>query len=182
MWDVLLQNLPTVILLLVAVIICGADLIKAINIWRAEQKKKVDKIIENKQQEVNIRDEFELLHQRFDTVDQRLDALESRIAASEKNINRLTASDMHDIKSWIVEQYQKFYVQQGWIDLFSAETIDRRYEDYQKEGGNSYIATLIKRLHSLPTEPDQGLLREKGGENNEHYFTFTEQENHTDSD
>lgn len=159
MWDVLLQNLPTVILLTVAVIICGADLIKAINTWKNEQKKKIDKIVEDKQDKVNIQDEFKMLHQRFDTIDARLDSLEGRMVSAEKKLHELTVSDMHDIKAWIVEQYQRFYVQQGWIDAYSAETIDRRYEDYRKEGGNSYVETLIEQLHTLDMNPEQSRFK-----------------------
>ena len=43
MWDTLLNNLPLAIVLIIAAIICGADLIKAISVWRAERKKKIDK-------------------------------------------------------------------------------------------------------------------------------------------
>ena len=74
---------------------------------------------------------------------------------AEERLNDLTVSDMHDIKAWIVEQYHRFYGQQGWIDAFSAETIDRRYMDYVKEGGNSYVENLINQLHTLPMDPKE---------------------------
>ena len=67
---------------------------------------------------------------------------------------------MHDIKAWIVEQYHKFYTNQGWIDAFSAETIDIRYEDYLKEGGNSYVENLIAQLHTLSMDPTQRVKKE----------------------
>lgn len=161
MWEMLLQNLPTVILLLIAIVICGADLIKSINTWKSVRNKRVDEIIEEKQQKTNIQVEFDRLHQRFDAIDKRLDALEERVAAAEQQLKDLTVSDMHDIKAWIVEQYQRFYVQQGWIDAFSAETIDRRYSDYKKEGGNSYVKNLIDQLHTLSMDPEHSLHKDK---------------------
>lgn len=161
MWETLMQNLPTVILLLVAIIICGADLIKAIRTWKEERKKKVDEIVEKKQQEINLVTEFERLHQRFDIIEKRLDALETRLSAAEERLQDLTVSDMNDIKAWIVEQYQKFFVQQGWIDAFSAETIERRYSDYEKEGGNSYIKNLMDQLHTLPMDPEQSKYKDR---------------------
>lgn len=164
MWDPLLQNLPTVILLLIATIICGADLIKAIHVWKDERKKKVDQIIENKQQEVNLQAEFSRLHERFDAIELRLDDLEERMIAAERKLQDLTISDMHDIKAWIVEQYQKFYVQQGWIDAFSAETVDRRYSDYVKEGGNSYVENLMEQLHTLSMDPAQSRYKDNSQE------------------
>lgn len=155
MWDTLLQNLPTVILLLVATIICGADLIKAIRVWKEERQKKINNVVAEKQRELDIQAEFNKLHERFDKIDQRLDGLEDRMGTAEQRLKDLTESDMHDIKAWIVEQYHKFYTNQGWIDAFSAETIDKRYADYVKEGGNSYIENLINQLHTLSMDPEQ---------------------------
>lgn len=162
MWDVLLQNLPTMILLLIAIIICGADLIKALRVWKEEREKKVDEAIEEKQEKVSLATEFARLHERFDIIEKRLDVLEERTAAAEGKLQDLTESDMHDIKAWIVEQYHKFYVEQGWIDAFSAETIDRRYSDYIKEGGNSYVENLINQLHTLSMDPEQSRYKDKG--------------------
>ena len=155
MWDILLQNLPLVVLIVVAIIICGADLIKAIRVWREEHKRKTDKIVEEKQKENDILNELKAINARFDTIENRFSQFEERIAKIEQRIEDLTESDMHDIKSWIVDQYHKFYIEQGWIDAFNADTLDKRYEDYKKEGGNSYIDTLMKRLHSLPMDPPQ---------------------------
>ena len=95
------------------------------------------------------------------TANKKLTDMESRMFTAEQRLHDLTQSDMHDIKCWIVDQYQKFYVEQGWIDAFHADTIDRRYEDYLKEGGNSYIETLIERLHTLPMDPPAD---KKGGD------------------
>lgn len=167
MWETLLQNLPTVILLLVAIIICGADLIKAIRTWREERDKKVNEIVEEKQKKINLSVEFSRLHERFDAIEKRLDVLEKRMGVAEAELQDLTVSDMHDIKAWIVEQYQKFFVQQGWIDAFSAETIDRRYSDYKKEGGNSYIENLIDQLHTLSMDPEQSRYKNQNKEGGE---------------
>lgn len=155
MWDVLLPNLPTIILVIIALIICGAELIKAIRVWREERDTRLNAAIAQRQEQINLREEFERIHARFDAIDERLDNFETRLAAAEQGIKDLTTSDMHDIKAWIVEQYHKFYNNQGWIDAFSAETIDRRYQDYLKEGGNSYVENLINQLHTLSMDPTQ---------------------------
>ena len=141
------------ILIVAAIIICGADLIKAIGVWSKSRKDVITRIQQEYQEQQNILDEFEAIHDRFDQLDEKIDTLGDRVCQTERSIKDLTMSDMHDIKAWIVEQYHKFYVEQGWIDAFNAETIDNRYEDYLKEGGNSYIKTLMDRLHTLPMDP-----------------------------
>ena len=155
MWDILLPNLPTIVILVIAIIICGADLIKAIHVWRNEKKRRIDEEVEKRQKELDIIEEFKKLHERFDQIDSRLTNLETRMEKAEGKLKDLTTSDMHDIKAWIVEQYHKFYTNQGWIDAFSAETIDKRYADYVKEGGNSYVENLINQLHTLSMDPTQ---------------------------
>ena len=159
MWDILLQNLPTVLLVIAAAVICGAELIKAFRVWKEEHQNKINQGVAKKQQECNLNEEFNKLHGRFDLIEKRLDDLELRMAASEGKLQDLTDSDMHDIKAWIVGQYQHFYVRQGWIDAYSADTIEKRYEDYKKEGGNSYIATLMEHMRTLPMDPSQSIRR-----------------------
>ena len=146
-WEILFANPFLVIVIIIALIFCGVELYKAVKIIRDAVKGKVKQEIKQEQEAVDIKKEFDTLHKRFDF-------LEEKIHNAETRLNVLTESDMHDIKSWIVEQYHKFVIRQGWIDAFSAETIERRYEDYKKEGGNSYIDALIEKLHSLSMDPE----------------------------
>ena len=145
-WDILLQNIPLAIIIVIAIIICGAELIKAIGVWKNKGEERITKTQKFNKTLEDIQASLVLLHDKIDKQELRLEEFE--IALSD-----LTISDMHDIKSWIVEQYHRFYINQGWIDAFNAETIDRRYEDYKKEGGNSYIDTIMDRLHELPMDP-----------------------------
>ena len=160
MWDILFNNLPLTILIIVALFFCGIEIIKGIQFLKGLKDKQVDQKVEERQQEIDIQAEFQKLHSRLDQIDSRLDEFGKRMAAAEERLTDLTISDMHDIKSWIVEQYHKFYVHQGWIDAFSAETIDRRYSDYKKEGGNSYIGNLMDQLHTLSMDPEQSRHRD----------------------
>lgn len=146
-WNILFENPFLIVVIVLALIFCGIEVYKALKFITDIIRGKVRKEINQEQESVDIKKEFDALHKRFD-------ALEKRIGEAEIRLDALTESDMHDIKSWIVEQYHKFVLQQGWIDAFSAETIDRRYEDYKKEGGNSYIDTLIEKLHSLSMDPE----------------------------
>ena len=161
MWDIIIQNLPTIILVIFATIICGAELIKALRVWRDERQRHINGQIEEQNHDATIQNAITELMGKLDIVLNRLEKIEERMKTAEDRLTDLTISDMHDIKGWIVEQYHKFYNEQGWIDAFSAETIDRRYNDYKKEGGNSYIQELIDRLHGLPMDPPQPVAKGK---------------------
>ena len=66
------------------------------------------------------------------------------------NINILMESDRDSIKSWIVEKHHHFCYEIKAIDYFSLESIERRYQHYKAEDGNSYVATLMEELEALP--------------------------------
>lgn len=69
-------------------------------------------------------------------------------------ITTLTESDKDAIKGWIVSQYYHF-MEQGWIDDFSMDTLEKRYDHYVEEGGNHYIHTLMSELRELPKDKDK---------------------------
>ena len=159
-WELIKNNLALVILLTLAIIICGADLIKAIGVWKAKRKASIDAKVQKQQEEKNLLDTLKELRADVKEANEKLKEQDDRFSKIEKKLEDLTESDMHNIKSWIVDQYHKFYVEQGWIDAFSADTLDHRYEDYKKEGGNSYIKTLMDRLHTLPMDPPNQTRRD----------------------
>ena len=153
MWDIIFQNLPTILLVIIAIIICGAELIKAIRVWKEERDRKINGHIEEQNQEQAQQNAILELNSKMDLILHKLDSIEERLQKAEVRLDQLTESDMHDIKAWIVEQYHKFYIGQGWIDAFNAETLGLRYEDYKEEGGNSYIDDLVAKLRTLSMDP-----------------------------
>ena len=76
-----------------------------------------------------------------------------RLDRQQEILTLLTESDKDDIKSWIVQQYHLFFEEKGWIDDFSMDSLEKRYACYQQEGGNSYIAGMVKQLRTLPRHP-----------------------------
>lgn len=65
----------------------------------------------------------------------------------------LTESDKDDIKSWIVEK-RNYYVAhpEEKIDNFLMDTIEKRYQHYKDEGGNSYISNMMEELRKMAKE------------------------------
>ena len=71
-----------------------------------------------------------------------------RVAYMEDKIDKITTSNMHDIKSWIVDKHHNL-MKQGYIDDFSMDTLEKRFSDYVALGGNSYIEGLMNELRQL---------------------------------
>lgn len=66
-----------------------------------------------------------------------------------KAIQLLTQSDKDDIKAWITEKHHYFCYEKGQIDDYSLDCIEKRYNHYKDEGGNSFIDDLMDDLRNL---------------------------------
>lgn len=76
-------------------------------------------------------------------------------------IDMLIDSDKDAIKSYITREHHYFCYQVGWIDDFSLDCLERRYQHYYDEGGNSFIQGFMEQLRALPKqEPETQILRE----------------------
>lgn len=88
-----------------------------------------------------------------ETLMEAIARLDARMDAQDEKIQQLLDSDKNAIKAWIVREYHFFKEQQGWVDDFSMDTIERRFGNYEKEGGNSYVHSLIEELRKMPKKP-----------------------------
>lgn len=117
-------------------------------------KKQKEQLLEEyyancKEQHNETMSQYKKLSDKLDNIDDSINQLTARV-------DELTASDMHDIKQSIVKDYHYYVEQQKWIDDFSLETLELRFQDYKKEGGNSYIENLMNEIRKLPKHPPQG--------------------------
>ena len=97
---------------------------------------------------------------KFAKYEEEIKALKENQEKMSESINRLSAnvellidSDKDDIKSFITKEYHYFVEQKGWIDKFSFDCIEKRFNHYKDEGGNSFIEDLMNELRQLPKQP-----------------------------
>lgn len=69
------------------------------------------------------------------------------------NIQLLAEADQADIKAWITEKHHHFCYEKKYIDDYNLDCIEKRYHYYQLEGGNSFVADLMKEIRALPKQP-----------------------------
>lgn len=103
--------------------------------------KKLDEEIEGRKKEVQRLDSY------HESLKIELDALLDKM-------DLLIRSDKDDIKAWITREYHYFVEQKGWIDDYSLDCIEKRYEHYKEENGNSFVKDLMYEIRRLPhTDP-----------------------------
>lgn len=99
----------------------------------------------------------------------RLDRLETNMSKLTEDVNHITdkvdllvKSDRDDIKAFITREHHYFCYKVGWIDDYSLDCLEHRFEHYRKENGNSFIEGLMNEVRALPkTDPKE--QEKKGG-------------------
>lgn len=129
------------------------EILQLIDFFRNRAKNKYDQQHQEQNNEEKILDKMEELEDQFATLyhdcTSSLETIQKTQKEHEKTLNLLVASDKDDIKLNIVQQHH-YFVKQGYIDDFSMDAIEKRYDHYKAEGGNSYITDLMQELRKLP--------------------------------
>lgn len=108
-------------------------------------KDRIFKFVKKEQKTTSIEDQIKSI-----LISQK--ELYQQIEQINGTIQILVKSDKDDIKSFITKEYHNFTIQ-GWIDDYSLDCIEKRFEHYKDEGGNSFIEQLMKEIRKLPHQP-----------------------------
>lgn len=76
--------------------------------------------------------------------------LSDKVDGISAQVETLFNSDRDDIKAWITEKHHYFCYKLGYIDDFNLNCIEKRYEHYKEENGNSFVADLMADIRRLP--------------------------------
>ena len=120
---------------------------------------RIKKVFNYEHTKLNNKEE---LRQKLQEQNQTIAILKNNQQATDKILQNLSAkidmlidSDKDDIKSYITREHHYFCYQVGWIDDFSLDCLERRYQHYEDEGGNSFAAGFMNELRALPKQPPQ---------------------------
>ena len=109
-----------------------------------------EKYFKNKNKE---EDKFAKYEEEIKALKENQEKMSESINKLSANVELLIDSDKDDIKSFITKEYHYFVEQKGWIDKFSFDCIEKRFNHYRDEGGNSFIEDLMSELRKLPKQP-----------------------------
>ena len=153
-----------IIIIVVMIALAVKELLSLLDFFTKRTSEFFNKEQKKKDEKQEILDEIEKLNEAIlrneaeiqNTMQQLIEIREKSadlFAQQQEALDMLIKSDIDDIKSYIVKQYNTF-MQQEWIDPFSMDAIEKRFEHYQHEGGNSYVENLVEKLRQLPNHPN----------------------------
>lgn len=146
-------TIPQIILFIIAIVFIIKGGQDTFDQFKNKYKQKFNKDYDAKAKEVRLEEFYEMAGEQHKEVMMEIEKVSDSVNNLSKRIDKLTESDMHDIKQFIVREYHYFVEQKKWIDDYSLDTILLRYADYKQEGGNSYIEMLIDEIKKLPKHP-----------------------------
>lgn len=121
-------------------------------------KRTKDKYDQEAVRKKNIEDINEKLNQNSEDIKMLIEMQKQqneKIEQQNLRIGLLIDSDKDDIKAFITEKYHYFVEVRGWIDDYSLDCLEKRFQHYRDENGNSFVADLMSEIKRLPKHPPQ---------------------------
>lgn len=157
-------SLNQIIVFIIGFVIATKGFWDLIDYFKKKYEEKFNKDLAKKMKEEDLKNNYILSNQqhdeileKYDLITNKIDTLNdnvnNRIDALEGKINILSDSNRNGIKAWLVETYYNS-LEEEYLDDFTKDLIERRYEDYKKLGGNSYIAQLVDKMRNIPTKEE----------------------------
>jgi Mg2+ and Co2+ transporter CorA len=117
--------------------------------WLKEKVQNRDESVKSEQ------DEKETLEQRIEELEKSQKEISEALNSLKDNIDMLIKSDKDSIKAYITKEHHYFCYKVGWIDDYSLDCLERRFDHYVEEKGNSFIESLMDEVRALPKKPMQ---------------------------
>lgn len=91
----------------------------------------------------------ENLYNEIQKINTSINEIKKQQQKNQECIDILMQSDIDDIRSWIVSQYNYYKNPDTILDDYMMDCIEKRFACYEKEGGNSYVHTLVAELRKF---------------------------------
>lgn len=76
-----------------------------------------------------------------------------KVGSLETVVNYLQKALQALLRDRIIQMYNYYYRDAGYIPMYARESLDHMYEEYKKLGGNGVIDSLVVKLKTLDIEP-----------------------------
>ena len=109
-----------------------------------------DKIDRLQDRYYQIEENIQLIKDEQISVQRHMGDLESTLQSTTTKCDFLITSDKENKRSYFVDKFNEFVIQKKEIDIYSLSILEKQYDVYLKENGNSFVGTLVERIRTLP--------------------------------
>lgn len=101
---------------------------------------------------VHENDRPNIIQDRLNRLQTEQQSLTNSLTKIGQKLDMLIDSDRDDIKAYITQKHHHFIYKKGYIDDYTMNILQQRYNHYKDEGGNSFIRSLMDELRALPKQ------------------------------
>lgn len=151
-------SMSEIIIFMVILAFAVKELVTFVDWGRDRLRKVYDKGYKSVEDRKRLEEEIDDLNKFYGEkkkVDDTFAKIDRTFEKINERIDMLIESDKEDIKAYITEKHHFFVYQQGWIDDYSLECIERRFAIYKQEHGNSFVEGLMNEIRALPKQPPE---------------------------
>lgn len=126
------------------------EILDAIGVLRSEIASLKGMVKENTDDQSHLHNEFNAFKDEIHgKVNEISDSVDHVSASTEFLMN----ADKEDKKAFIIGQYNKFVMEAKEIDIYSKDTLEKIYDIYLKENGDTFVASMMTSIRNLPLVP-----------------------------
>ena len=149
-------SLSEILIFIILLFFSIKEIVNAADWIRDRIKKFNDKNLKAQKEHDILQEEIDDLNKFYGEkkiIDDTFEKFNNTIEEMNLKIEMLIESDKEDIKAFITNQHHFFVYQQGWIDDYSLECLEKRFAIYEREHGNSFALGLMNEIRALPKRP-----------------------------
>ena len=91
--------------------------------------------------------------QENDKTRENVSIIMEKVGSLETVVNYLQKALQALLRDRIIQMYNYYYKDAGYIPMYARESLDHMYEEYKNLGGNGVIDSLVAKLKTLDIEP-----------------------------
>lgn len=99
-----------------------------------------------------------LLTMKLSETNNQVDRITRIVESLNEKTSLLITSDKDSIKSVIIDKYYQA-LRDGYIEVRVLDNIEKSYEIYIQENGNTFIESLMQKLRKMPNEPPNDITQ-----------------------
>lgn len=88
-----------------------------------------------------------------DKTRENVNIIMEKVGSLETVVNYLQKALQALLRDRIIQMYNYYYKDAGYIPMYARESLDYMYEEYKNLGGNGVIDSLVVKLKTLDIEP-----------------------------
>ena len=125
------------------------QLISAINELNKSTVNLTEKIQQMETKTESMEKNIQMMKDDYSNLKEHMSDLETTDQTTSEKCDFLINADKENKRSYFVDKFNEFVLKKKEIDIYSLSVLEKHYERYLRENGNSFVASIMSRIRAL---------------------------------